>query len=99
MFDTKKIPVLKIVIIIWLIFTTLYLVFSEYNRLNFVVGQTAYNSGVHDTLAQIMAGASQCQPVPLTIDSNTIEVIGTKCQQLPEAAQPAETKVVADPAE
>jgi hypothetical protein len=80
MFNFKKPPILKILLVLWLVFATLYVVYGEYNRLNFFVAQTAYNNGIRDSVAQIMVEASKCeQAIPLTIDTQTVEVISVEC--------------------
>lgn len=96
MFNFKKPPVLKIILILWLVFATLYVVYGEYSRLNFFVAQNAYNAGIRDSVAQIMVEASDCeQAVPLTVDTETVEVISVAClnQQAPAPTQEQQVAV------
>lgn len=77
----KKVSISKIVLIVWLVFTTLYLVYGEYSRLTGFVAQTAYNQGYRDSATQLVAEVTKCQPVPITLGTQTVSVIGLECLQ------------------
>ena len=77
----KKISVSKIVLVVWLVFTTLYLVYGEYSRLTNFVAQNAYQQGYSDSVTRLVAEVTKCQPVPITVGTQTINVIGLECLQ------------------
>lgn len=79
----------KIVLIVWLVFTTLYLVYGEYSRLTNFVAQSAYNQGYRDSATQLVAEVSKCQPVPITLGTETVSIIGIECLQKAMGANPA----------
>lgn len=85
------IPWGKVALIVWLTLTTLYVVFAEYSRLNMFVAQNAYNQGYRDSVTQLLAEVSKCQPVPVNFDGKTTQVIGLDCLQAPPAVANAET--------
>lgn len=94
MFDTKKVPILKIVLIAWLAFATLYVLYGEYNRLNLYVAQSAYSAGYQDSVAQLLNEVAKCQPVPITFGNQKVEVIGVSClQQSGAPADPSDPSV------
>jgi len=93
MFHDKKIPVLKIVIAVWLIFATLYVIYGEYNRLNMFVAQTSYNAGYQDSVVQLLNEVAKCQPVPITFNNQTVEVIGMACLQQAPVDMPVEPEM------
>ncbi len=81
MFKDKKVPVLKILFIAWIVFATLYVIYGEYSRLNLFVAQNAYNAGYQDSVAQLLNEVAKCQPVPITFGNQKVEVIGVACLQ------------------
>lgn len=79
----KKVPVLKVIGIVWLIFATLYVAYSEYHRLTNVVAMNAYNRGLQDTANRVIQNAQTCKPVPIITDSGRVEVIALSCLRVP----------------
>ena len=86
MFNINKKPVLHIVLIIWLIFATIYVLYSEYNRLNVFVAQRAYTQGVTDSVVQLIEQSQTCQPIPVTAGEVQVNLISIEC--LKAAEQP-----------
>ncbi len=50
----------------------------------------AYNGGVQDAVASIMQQATSCQPVPLTLGNQTINMIAVECLPPELFQQPTE---------
>ena len=83
----KRAPVLKIILIVWLVFSTLYVVYNEYNRLRFYVAKASYTQGVQDTVGQLMQEASKCQPIPITSNGQQVSLIALSCLNQPSDTQ------------
>lgn len=79
----KKIPVLKIVLIVWLVFSVCYVVYGEYTRLAVYVGQRAYNAGITNAVNQLIEQTKACQPIPITSGDQKVEVISIACLKAP----------------
>jgi len=69
----------KIVLIVWIVFTTLYLIYGEYNRLANYVAKNAYNQGLTTAVTQIIAESEKCQPVPINVDDKKATIINIDC--------------------
>lgn len=82
MFD-KKIPVFKVILIVWLVLSTCYVIYGEYTRLTVYVGQRAYNAGVTSAVNQLIEQTKACQPIPVTSGDQKVEVISVACLQAP----------------
>ena len=57
----------KIVLIVWIAFTSLYFVYSEYNHLFNIVSKSAYNQGLTEAALSIVQESKKCQPVPVNV--------------------------------
>ena len=86
MFD-KKIPVLKVIMIVWLVLSTCYVIYGEYTRLTVYVGQGAYNAGITTAVNQLIEQTKTCQPIPITSGDQKIEVISLACLKAPAATE------------
>ena len=75
----KQPPVLKVILIVWLIFASLYVVYGEYNRLNVLVAKRAYNNGRRDAVNQLIDEAQNCQPIPVTSGDRRVNLISIEC--------------------
>ena len=78
--------ILHIVLIVWLIFATLYVVYGEYNRLNNIVAARAYNAGISEAVTQIINESQKCQPVPINVGDMSATIINLECLQQPATA-------------
>ena len=87
----KKIPVLKVIFIIWVIFASLYVGYGEYQRVQVMVAQRAYNTGLRDAVNQLIQQAQTCQPIPVTSGEQRVDLIALDCiQESAESDQAAE---------
>ena len=84
----KSMSVGLIVLVVWLIFSVLYVINGEYKRLQNLV----YQRGLEDAVVQVLGQASKCQPFPIRYKDTTVELINVQCLQAPEGQpeQPAE---------
>jgi len=89
MFDMKKIPVLKVIMIVWLVLSTCYVVYGEYTRLNVYVAQRAYNMGLSEAVNQLIQQAQTCKAIPITSGNQKIEVVSTACLKPPAGSEAA----------
>ena len=75
----------RIILIVWIIFTTLYLIYGEYNRLTNYVAQRAYNQGITTAVTQMITESEKCQPVPINVDDKKATLINVDCLKQPAA--------------
>ncbi|MBU0727912.1 hypothetical protein KKA95_04475 [Patescibacteria group bacterium] len=75
--DASK--VWRVIFIIWIVFASLYVVYSEYSRLQTFVAKSAYNSGITTAVAQIMQEASKCQVFPVTLEGKQVNLVNYDC--------------------
>jgi hypothetical protein len=72
-----KIPIFRIALIVWLVFTTFYFLYGEYNHFrNFV-----YKKGWHDSTDKVVEGVSACQPYTIEWQGRDIHLINADCQR------------------
>jgi len=89
-------PILKIVIIVWVIFSVLYVIYTQYQYLVNYVGQNAYQRGLTDAVAQVIQQAQTCKEFPITIGNQGVNLINTACNEQGDAkaVQPNTVKPV-----
>lgn len=88
MTKSKKPIVLKVILIVWVIFTTLYLIYGEYSRLNNYVAQSAYKKGYQDSIMRLVSESSSCQPIPVGIGGQNVDFIALNCLTPPASEMP-----------
>lgn len=81
----KKLSKLQIVLIIWLIFSTLYVLVGEYNRLKNVVAKVAYTRGASDALVNVMEESKKCKVFNIHDDKQKIDLIAVDCLKKDDA--------------
>lgn len=79
MFRLKKFPILRIILIVWVVFATLYVVYGEYQRVQIMVAQRAYQSGLRDAVNQLIEQSQTCQPIPVNSGSASVNLISVDC--------------------
>lgn len=94
MTNFKKHALKKILVLAWLAFATIYVVYSEYNRIGVMVAENAYNKGYQDSVAQLMVEADKCEPFPANLGEKTITLMKLECLQ--KGTEPVETVQVAE---
>lgn len=89
--NVKKLPILKVILIIWIIFASVYVVYGEYTRVKVLVAQRSYNRGIQDSVIQLMTEAAKCQPIPVTAGGQSVSLISLDCLNAPD--EDAESEV------
>jgi len=79
----KQHPTSKIVLTVWIVFASLYVVYGEYGRLKVFVAQRAYNQGVTDSVTKLLTEAQNCQPIPVTAGDTKVDFIALDCLKAP----------------
>jgi len=74
-----------LVLIVWTLLATVYVVYGEYNRLTNYVAARAYSSGIHDAVVRIVDESAKCQPLPINVDDKKATLISVDCLKAPEA--------------
>ena len=89
MFNMKKVPILKVIFIIWVVFASLYVVYSEYQRVQVMVAERAYNAGIQNAVNQLIQQSQTCQPIPVNSGEKSVNLISVDCLTQPteEAAE------------
>jgi len=73
----------KLILVIWIIFATLYVIYGEYGRLQQFVASRAYNQGITDAVTQLLDEAEKCQPIPVNVGERQTAFIAIECLQQP----------------
>lgn len=79
----KKTPVAKVILIIWIIFASLYVVYGEYQRVQIMVAQRSYNAGLRDAVNQLIQQSQTCQPIPVNSGGASVNLISLDCLNQP----------------
>jgi hypothetical protein len=77
--NVKKLPILKVILIIWVVFASVYVVYGEYTRVQVMVAQRSYNTGLRDAVNQLIQQAQTCQPIPVTSGEERVNLISLDC--------------------
>jgi hypothetical protein len=75
----SKPSALKIVLIVWLVFSALYVAYGEYNRLNNFVAKRAYQAGLGDAVTEVIKQAQACKAFPVTFRDQGVQLINIEC--------------------
>ena len=77
-------PVGKIIVVVWILFSVLYVGFTQYRYfVNYVAGR-AYEKGLQDAVVQVVKQAQDCKAFPVTIGEQGVQLINIACLQQPE---------------
>lgn len=86
------IPYKKIILIVWLVFSILYVGWNEWNRFKTYVMERTYIAGRVDTINQLITEAQKCKVFPVTSGDQQVNLVNVSCgqqQQQPAAPAPA----------
>jgi len=81
-------PVLKIVLIVWVAFSILYVGYTQYKYFAVYVAQASYQKGISDAVSQVIQQAQACKPFPVTFGNQGVNLINTACSGQGGAQQP-----------
>lgn len=90
MFENRKNIASKVILVTWLVFSILYVLKGEYNRLQNVVAKTAFERGVSTAATQIIEQSKACKPLPISAGEARVELINVECLQTSEKDVPAD---------
>jgi len=71
----RHIPILKIILIVWIAFSVLYVGYTQYN---FFVN-SVYKKGLTDAVVQVIQQAQECKAFPVYISNTGVQLINAKC--------------------
>lgn len=80
--DKKRFTALKVLLIVWIIFTSVYFFYAEYKNLKIFIAEIAYNKGTEETVKQIVKQAEQCQSFVIRHGNWQAELINYNCPQV-----------------
>jgi hypothetical protein len=84
-------PVSKIILVIWIVFSIIFVANSARNYLQQEVYQLGVQHGVQNAVAQTMSLGQQCQPVVLNLGEQQVSLVNPACEAT-EAAPEAATE-------
>jgi len=79
---SKKI-ILYIVIIIWIVFSLVYIFYDLWSDFKLKKLNQAYQQGSTDTINTLIKQAKNCNPIPIYSGDTQIEVINVDCVKSP----------------
>ena len=82
----NKLPLKKIILIVWVAFSILYVAYNEYNRFSMFVMQRSYQQGMADAVGKIIDESKTCKALPINVGDSKANLINVDC--LKQQAQP-----------
>jgi len=79
-----KHPIGKIILIIWLAFSILYVGYTQYRYFQAFIASQAYETGLKDAVTKVIQQAQECKAFPVTIGEQGVQLINIACLQQPE---------------
>lgn len=73
--------IILILLILWVIFSTGYIIYDQFQKYVFKQMQSAYQKGVIDSVRAIMNQSNNCQKVTLFDGNKKIDLIDASCQR------------------
>lgn len=77
----NKMAILLIVLIVWAVFSIVFMARDYWQEFKLGQMQTAFNQGVEQSIGQIMQQAKTCQPVNLYSGDTQVNLIDVACLQ------------------
>jgi hypothetical protein len=93
----NKVPAKKIILIVWVVFSILYVAYNEWNRFSTYVMQRSYEQGITDAVSQVIQQSQACKAFPVNVGQNKATLLNVDCLkqaqgqaqgQQPQAQQP-----------
>ena len=75
---TKKL-ILNIVLLIWIVFSVIYILYDVWSDFKLKALNQAYQQGRADTINALIQQAEKCDPIPVLSGEKRIEVINVNC--------------------
>ncbi len=83
-------PIGKIIVVVWILFSILYVGFTQYRYFANAVAGRAYEKGLQDAVVEVLKQAQECKAFPVTIGEQGVQLINVACLQQPEGESAAE---------
>ena len=74
-------PVFRIVVLVWIVFSILYVGYTQYNYFRKYIADAAYQKGLSDAVVQVIQQAQKCEAFPISIDKQGVNLINVSCLQ------------------
>lgn len=87
---TKKWTFWKVVLVVWVVFSILYVGYTQYRYFQSFIADRAYQKGLQDAVVEVIKQAQNCEPFPITIGDQGVQLINVACLQAPEGGESAE---------
>lgn len=89
----NKFPAKKLILILWVAFSILYVGYNEWVRFRVLVMQNAYNQGVGDAVAKVLDESKNCKGFPVNLGDKNATLVNVEClKQQPQVEPPKPTK-------
>ncbi|KPJ57138.1 hypothetical protein AMJ49_02455 [Parcubacteria bacterium DG_74_2] len=80
---SKKL-ILNIIIVIWIVFSVIYIFYDFWTDFKLKILNQAYQQGRIDTINTLINQAKKCEPIPIFSGEERIEVININCLEAPQ---------------
>ncbi len=80
----SKYSVGKIILVIWVVFSILYVGYTQYRYFQSFVANRAYETGLKDAVTQVIQKSQECKAFPVTIGEQGVQLINVACLQQKE---------------
>lgn len=82
-FDKQDIA--KTALVVWLMISTLYVLYDLYDNYRVKGTQAAYKQGYADSVADVITkvGDADCQPIEIRKEDRSVEVMAAECRTAP----------------
>lgn len=75
----KKLPIKKIIITAWIVFSVLYIGYNQYTYLVGFIAKNSYDKGISDAVSSVISQAQKCEVFPIYIGGNKVNLINAAC--------------------
>lgn len=89
----KRLPVFRIILIVWVSFSVLYVAYNEWNRFRVYMMQRSYSRGVEDAVSKVLEESKNCKGFPVNLGQTSVTLVNVEClKQQPQAEAPKPNK-------
>lgn len=75
----KKPSPLKVILILWLAFSILYIGYNEWNRFKVAMMRQSYSRGVEDAVAKVLEESKNCKGFPVNLGDKSATLVSVEC--------------------
>ncbi|MBN2095789.1 hypothetical protein JW752_00105 [Candidatus Peregrinibacteria bacterium] len=83
----SKYSVGKIILVVWVAFSILYVGYTQYRYFQTFIANQAYQTGLKDAVVKVIQQAQECKAFPVTIGEQGVQLINIACLQQPEGEE------------